>query len=315
MNTKAATATAAGFLAILLWSNSISFQRVLSEQLGPLATGAAAYTIGGLLGCAILLARPGVRRGLRGASMRETLICGLFFVVFQVCYVTSVGLATGRKQALVVGVINYLWPAMTLVLSIPILKSRPRSLIFPVGVVVALAGAVVAAVFQEKLNLADFLEGLRTNAWAYIICFINAVAWAIYSNLTRRWVSKVPGGVVFLYILAGGLLMGVMALAAAMAGLPNAQPRFTASLLPFLLGQAIGPTLGAFILWETAMRLGNVTLASSAAYLTPVFSLAASCIVFQQPAGAGLWIGSALGVAGAVLCKLAVREPAPSSRP
>ena len=309
MNRKAVYASVAGYMAILLWSGSISFQRVLSEQLGPLATGAGAYMIGGLVGCAILLARPSARRGLRGAAMKETLICGIFFVVFQVCYVTSVGLATGRKQALVVGVINYLWPAITLVLSIPILKSRPRPLLFPVGVIVALAGAVAAAAFQGNLALGDFLGDLRANAWAYSICLVNAVAWSIYSNLTRRWVNKVPGGVVFIYSLAGGILMGAMAVAAASAGLPRAVPHWSPGLLPFLLGQALGPTLGAFFLWETAMRSGNVTLVTVAAYLTPVFSLAASCIVFQQAAGAGLWVGSALVVAGAVLCKLSVREP------
>jgi drug/metabolite transporter (DMT)-like permease len=109
--------------------------------------------------------------------------------------------------------------------------------------------------------------------------------------------------------------MGAAATAAALAGLPRAQPHWTSSLLPFLLGQALGPTLGAFILWETAMRFGSITFVNSAAYLTPVFSLIASCIVFRQPAGAGLWLGSALVVLGAVLCRLWIREPSPPPAP
>jgi drug/metabolite transporter (DMT)-like permease len=143
----------------------------------------------------------------------------------------------------------------------------------------------------------------------------------------------VPGGIVFLYVLATGVVMaaaaGVEALAganwtngsaaavasAARAGTSASAPPFTAEILLYLLAQALGPTLLAYIFWETAMRFGSVTLVASAAYLTPVFSLIASCIVLQRSAGWGLWVGSALVVAGAVVCRLSIREaraPAPS---
>jgi drug/metabolite transporter (DMT)-like permease len=316
LNTKRLYASAGGVVAILLWAGSISLQRLLAQQLGPMVTGGANCLIAGLLGCVVLLLRPGMRKNLLAASGRETAICGALFVVYSICFVSAVALATSTRHVFVVGVINYLWPAMTLVLSIPILKSRPRPLL-PVGVVVGVAGAALAAIFQRDLTLADFLEGLRANIWPYLLSLANAVTWAFYSNLTRRWVHKVPGGVVFLYLLASAVLMG--ALAAALGDLTRCLPVLLGDapqwgrsvLLPLLL-QAVGPAMGAYILWETAMRLGSVTFVSVTAYLTPVFSLIVSCIVLHESAGWGLWGGTALVVLGAFICKLNIRDASES---
>jgi drug/metabolite transporter (DMT)-like permease len=309
---KRLTASIGGVMAILLWSGSISLQRLLSQQLGPMITGATGCLIAGLLGSVILLLRPSTRKSLLAASGRETFVCGALFVMYSICFVSAVALATSTRHVFVVGVINYLWPAMTLVLSIPILKSRPRPLL-PVGVIVGVAGAVMAAVFQRELSLADFLDGLRGNLWPYLLSLVNAVTWAFYSNLTRRWVDKVPGGVVFVYLLVAGVLMA--ALAAALGdlgrGLPvllGDSPQWAQSVLLPMALQSIGPALGAYILWETAMRLGSVTFVSVTAYLTPVFSLIVSCIVLHESAGWGLWGGTALVVLGAFICKFSIRD-------
>jgi drug/metabolite transporter (DMT)-like permease len=292
-------------LAILLWAGSISIQRKLTEFLGPLVTGAVANAIAGILGCLILLVRPSFRRGLRGASAAKTAVCGALFVFYAVCFVCAVGLASGRQQALEVGVINYLWPVLTLVLSIPLLGSRPKALL-PLGVAIGLAGAVLATALQRDLSWASFVHSLRDNAWPYMLSLFNAIAWAFYSNLTRRWVREVPGGVVFIFLLVSAAVMGVL------SPLQSHAPRWSTEVLLPLLVQALGPALAAYILWETAMRLGDVTFVACAAYLTPVLSLIASCLILQMAATEGLWIGSALVVLGAVVCRLSIREPKPA---
>ena len=48
-----------------------------------------------------------------------------------------------REEVLAVGLINYLWPSLTLLLSVPILGYRSRWFLGP-GMLVATAGMVVA---------------------------------------------------------------------------------------------------------------------------------------------------------------------------
>jgi drug/metabolite transporter (DMT)-like permease len=50
-----------------------------------------------------------------------------------------VGLAKSREQVLEIALVNYLWPALTILLSLPLLKQRARLWLLP-GTELALTG-------------------------------------------------------------------------------------------------------------------------------------------------------------------------------
>jgi hypothetical protein len=52
--------------------------------------------------------------------------CGALFVSYEVALYLAVGLSVSDQQVLVVGLINYLWPALILLTAIPILRYRAR---------------------------------------------------------------------------------------------------------------------------------------------------------------------------------------------
>jgi drug/metabolite transporter (DMT)-like permease len=65
--------------------------------------------------------------------------CGLLFVVYEICLSVAVGLAHDRSQAMEIGLINYLWPSLTIVLAVLCGQQAARWWLWP-GVLICLWG-------------------------------------------------------------------------------------------------------------------------------------------------------------------------------
>ena len=63
-----------------------------------------------------------------------------------------------------------------------------------------------------------------------------------------------------------------------------------------------------YMFWDIAMRRGHLNIVVSASYATPLLSTVLAAFVLGVRPGAGLWVACALVIAGALLCKTALRE-------
>jgi len=109
--------TASGLGAILLWSATFAFARSLSEQVGPLTAGAAAYLIGGCF-CLLRLAWSAKPLSQLLKLPKPYLLgCGSLFVFLHCRHLLCGGLARDREQVLEIALVNYLWPALTILFS------------------------------------------------------------------------------------------------------------------------------------------------------------------------------------------------------
>ena len=95
--------------------------RLLQE--GPLTAGAAVYLLGGSLSV-VRLFSTSRRSRFTGQHRLYLLGCGALFVFYTVAVYLAVGLCRDREQLLEIALVNYLWPALTMVLSIPILRKN-----------------------------------------------------------------------------------------------------------------------------------------------------------------------------------------------
>ena len=301
MQDRKRLSTAMGIVAILFWSGTVALARSLSESVGAVTAVALAYGIGGVLGCAYLVVTGRLGGALR--LPRAYLVgCGSLFVVYIVSIYLAVGLAAGRQQAIEVGIINYLWPALTLVFGIPILHTKVRAAFVP-GVVLALAGAALAPIGLGEYSFDALTANLRLHPAPYLLALVAAVTWALYSNLSRRWAGDAQGQGVPLFVLATGLvLLGVR-------WLRPEESHWTGRAAWELAFVAVFPTLLAYALWDLAVRRGNLPLVASLSYLTPILSTAISAAYLGVAVGWNLWAACGLVVAGAFLCKWSVVEP------
>jgi len=162
--------TALGGAAILLWSTTVAVGRSLTEQLGPLTAPAAIFLLGGGIG--IVLRRSGGRQ--RAAPPRPAVDprylwgCGALFAGYQACLYLALGLAQDRAQVLGVALANYLWPMLTLLLSVSLLRLRARPWLVP-GALLAMAGVALAVTEGAPLTWASLRSSLATSGLPYAL--------------------------------------------------------------------------------------------------------------------------------------------------
>jgi drug/metabolite transporter (DMT)-like permease len=298
--------TGSGLGAILLWSTTFAFARSLSEQVGPLTAGAAAYLVGGLL--CLLRVRFSARpfRQLLQLPRLYVLGCGSLFVIYTAAIYQAVGLAKNREQVLEVALLNYLWPALTILFSLPLLKKRANLWLVP-GTVLALAGIALVMTQGASVSWASFQEHMQSNPAAYALALAAAVSWALYSNLARRWSGPEDGGAVELFMPATGLVLLVLRL------LTTEPTGWSLRAVGEASGLAAITTL-AYVLWDVAMRKGNLLLVVACSYFTPLLSTLVSCAYLRVSPSPKLWVGCLVLVLGSLVTWLSVSErPVPDS--
>jgi drug/metabolite transporter (DMT)-like permease len=284
--------TFGGLAAIVLWSSTIAVARSLSERVGPLTAGACVYLIGGLL-CLIPWPRRLPTTTLRSLPPLYLWGCGALFVLYTVLLYLAVGLASNREQVLEVGIVNYLWPALTLLLSIPLLRQRAGVLLLP-GTFLAMFGVVLVMTQGARLSWSVFAEHLHRDPLAYVLATVAAFSWALYSNLTRRWSAGATGGAAGWFVASTGLMLLLLRLPAAEPGAWS----IPALLEAIFLG---GITALAYALWDRAMRDGDLLLVAACSYLTPLLSTLVSCLYLKVPVSPKLWLGCLLLTVGSLL--------------
>lgn len=292
--------TAAGFSALLLWSSTVAVGRSVAHQLGPLTAAALAFTLAGAGGWFILYLVARGRPAPRRVDPRQWVVRGLLFAGYQACLYLALGWAASHAQAIELGLVNYLWPALTVVGLVMILGVRARPWLWP-AVAVATLGVMLAMTHGSSVSPLSFLRHALSNPAAYFLALLAAAAWALYSVLTRRWAAGADARSILDYLILTAVVLSLLRLGV------HEQSHWSLRAVVELLFMAVGPNV-AYVLWDLAMRRGDIVLVTSASYLTPLLSTFISTVYLGVPTGPRLWVGALLVVAGAVACRLALRN-------
>lgn len=286
-------------MACVLWSASIASLRILTQDLGPLHTGMIDLGLAGVAGIVLAVAKGRLRRDVAELSWAYLLACGGCFVFYQVCLLLAIGLAASGPQVIVVGMLNYLWPALTLVFSVPLLKWRWRAWLVP-GVIITVAGEalVVGARLWAEGASGLHLGGMETAI--YLMGLGAGVLWALYSVLSHKLAHSQEGNAVPFFMLVSGLALAPFALTSAET------PHFYLRTFVALAFAALLPGLLAYSWWDRGMRIGNAKALTIMSYLIPLGSTVATSIVVQTWPQWPVCVGAGLVIAGALVCHYSV---------
>ncbi len=279
--------TLAGCLAILFWSTIIAFVRNVTEQLGPVGGAAMIYTVS----CIFLTLFIGLPHP-KLFKVRYLVLGGSLFIIYEICLVLALGFANDRQQAIEIGLINYLWPCLTVLLTV-IINRQPVSFWLYPALILAFLGVAWTVNGDEGLSLNQLSSNIATNPASYSMAFIGAFIWAVYCNITKRLSGENNAITWFFMATASALWIKYFSSDA------PAMVFSTDSVINLLLASA---AMGmGYALWNIGIIGGNMVLLAVLSYFTPLLSTLFAAIVLNVTLSITFWQGVIMVTAASLM--------------
>jgi drug/metabolite transporter (DMT)-like permease len=291
-------ATLLGLVAILFWSTSVGVTRSTIEFLGRTGAPAVLFTVSALL----LLP---TRTSLRELPRRYLWLGAALFVGYELCFVLALGFARTRHEAIEVGMVNYLWPSLTVLCSAIADRKRLNALMLA-GLALAFIGVITASSPAEGLSLSRFFHNAASNPLSYGLAFIGAIVWALYSTCTKHMAQGKNALWFFMALSAAGFWI-VHALNAERA------PMNGSMHVVIQVALASAAVTLAYMLWNIGVLRGNIHVLGLAANGTPLMSALFASVLLNAPLPIIFWAGAALVAVGSLIAGIGLRSARPGA--
>ena len=250
-----------GATAILLWSVSAVCIVGMGKRLGAWQFLAITPALAGLFQIVCYRAMGRSLRSILFPPPKLWLAIALGFVAYLFFYATALVTSSSHAQTIGVNLMNYLWPALTVVFTtwlVPGVRLRGR-----------LAGALALSLAGVMLATGRDIAwpGAGISARPYVLGGLAAISWAAYCALTSRWrqwaqdYACPPVGFLLTSALAAGVCLWRR----------EWEPLGVRTWCGVIV-TAIGPWGGGYLLWELALHRVPGTTLGLFGSVTPVLS-------------------------------------------
>lgn len=283
-----------GCIAILSWSCLLGIARLVTESLGPVGGAAMLYTLSSVF----LLIVVGIPK-LSNFSPKYLILGGSMFICYEIFVALALGYANSRAQAIEVSIVNYLWPALTVLFAMRGSNKKPSWLLYP-AVILAFVGVAWTVSGDNGLSLQQIMTNVNGNPVVYFMAFTGAVIWAVYCNLTQRQQSQ--HNAITLFFIATAVSLWVK-----FAVTDEPDITFSWSAIGYLFASS-ALMAGGYGLWNIAIVGGNMVFLATLSYFTPIFSALFSSIILGVTLSQSFWSGVVMVTIGSLLCWLVTKE-------
>lgn len=277
------TATAIGFIAVLLWALLALFT-TLSAPVPPFQLNAMTFAIGGALGLVWVTATGGWR-ALRSVPLAVYAFGTLGLFGYHALYFSALRLAPPAEASL----IAYLWP-LFIVLFSGLLPGERLTPLHIIGALIAFAGAA--------LIVAPSVQGFGGDSTANLglaLAVLCALTWSTYSVISRRF-GTIPTQSVAVFCVATALLSVPAHLALETTTWPSGALAWGS-----VVALGAGPVGLAFYVWDIGVKRGDIQLLGVASYAAPLLSTLILLGMGVARASPSLLAAAALIAGGAAL--------------
>lgn len=301
-------ATIAGIIAVIIWSTTIAFSKSVMETEGNYSAMFLIYFFSGILMFGILLVwlKKDFFTKWKKLSFKYYSRIGIFLLLNNTLLFIAIGFTSNENELLIVTIINYLWPIITYIIKVPMFKLKPKVGLFVLSIILAISGVVIA--FSQTYSIYEFIQVIKTanyNIWAYLLTFLTAVSWALYSNLTKKYHTDDDIAALPIIFIISGLLFLFVQIFHHQFVLSSLFSLYNNYELIYMI---IGPTALAYLLWYIAMKKGNKNLVVSISFLIPLLSILVLSLKFSKEIGIMFWVAAMFLIAGAYLSYKAVPQ-------
>lgn len=276
-----------GLAAIILWSTLASLT-ALAGPIPPFQLAAMTFGIGALAG-AIGVAASGrpladlVRAPISAIAMGVAGLLGYHALYFY---------ALQTAPPIEANVVNYLWPLLIVVFAalLPVGARGQRLTIWHMaGALMGFAGALIAMAGPVARS------GTSSLGQGHLAALGAAIVWAAYSVASRLY-KDVPS----VSVVAASALTAIGAGAFHFL-LETTRWPDTAFGWAVVIVMGLGPVGLAFLLWDNAVKHGDIRLVGVISYATPLLSNGLLAALGLGQAGPLLWVAVVLVTLGALL--------------
>lgn len=283
-----------GITAILLWSCVVALIRNVSELFSPIGGAALIYSISALF----LLSVMGLPK-LKDFSPRYLVIGTLLFASYEICLALSLGMATNRQQTMEMGVINYLWPSLTILLTVLLGRQKVSWLVYPCALITFI-GVAWCISGEQGISLHALIDNMTINPISYMMAFSAAFLWAMYCFLTKQ-MSEGKNAITFFFSITAIVLW----IKYGLSDEPSLSFTLGSTVTVLITGIVMGT---GYALWNQALIGGNLMLLGTLSYFTPVFSTMFSSIYLSVALSLSFWQGVILVTLGSLISYWVTRE-------
>ncbi|WP_077927555.1 aromatic amino acid DMT transporter YddG [Wohlfahrtiimonas populi] len=287
-------ATFIGLIAIVLWSFIVALIRVVSKNFGTVGGAALMYTVASVF----LLFSVGFPI-IRHFPKKYLIIGAILFVAYEICLALSIGYANNGRQAIEVGMINYLWPTLTIIASILFNQQKTTWLVIP-GFIISMVGITWVLGDESGLNFYLMFANIQENPMSYILAFVGAIIWSAYCVVTAKYAEGKNGITLFFILVAITLWIQY-----AFVGVNEFNFTWKSTLYLLLAASALGFGYAA---WNVGILHGNVMVLATASYFIPIFSAFFAAMVLNATLSLGFWQGVIMICIGSLCCFIATRK-------
>ena len=247
-----ARATLIGFSAVLMWALLALFTAA-SGHVPPFQLAAMCFSIGTLIGCAMLL-----KDRSRIAGLRQPLPVWVFGIAGLFGYHFLYFTALRHAPPVEAGLIAYLWP-LFIVVGSALLPGERLRWFHVAGALMGLAGTMLIVARNGVAFDGRYALG-------YFAAFLCALTWSAYSLVSRRFAS-VPTDMVTVFCLA----TAVLSLACHLMLEATVWPASTSQWLA-VAGLGLMPVGAAFYAWDHGVKKGDIQVLGAVSYAAPLLS-------------------------------------------
>ncbi len=294
------SATLWGLVGLLLWSTTIAINSSLVGKIGPFLSVAIPCCISGIV--LFLIEAFYTRSFSKPFLLPKSFLLkgGLCFLTYFAFLNLAFSVSPSHETDVLLGLINYLWPSLLLLFSIPLQHNRARWRLLLPGVILGISGSALAT--MKGVDSTGILSGFLQAPLAFGLMFVAAISWALYSNFVRALpVYGLFGGLPLFMLLTSGVLFLVQ------LGIGPC-PVWNIEAICLTLYIAIGPTLLGYMFWQRGMSRGNHILLAALSYLLPASSTIFTGWYLNVTLTWPVITGCTLLILGAVLSKLGVQQ-------
>lgn len=273
--------------SVMFWSGAATvFKKALSYGSPWLVVTAGAVLSTAIFGIALVIGRIQIRK----TDFMSGLYLGFLnpFLYYLVLLNAYNGL-----PAQIAMVVNYLWPVVLVLLSIPLLGQK-LSIRGLAGILLSFAGVMFLALMGRNT--------FELSTVPLLLAFASTLIWAVYWVMNTRNTGK-TSAVLFTSFLSGSIYLLVYGF------VTGQQLTFQPSILPWLLYIGIFEMGLTYLMWNTALKWASSTATVSVMiFLTPFIALIFIWIVVGEKIALSTVIGLVFVVGGILIEKYSRRR-------